>query len=112
MNILEYKGYHATVEYNAEDNDLVGKVVDVKDLILFSADSPKTLIKEFHKTINEYLAICKEAGLNPDKEYKGSFNVRISPSTHRELALIANKNHTSINTCVDEAIKEYLLAQA
>ena len=39
-------------------------------------------------SLDDYLAFCEEVGKSPEKEYKGTFNVRISPERHKEMVLI------------------------
>ena len=58
--------------------------------------------------MDDYLKFCKEVGKEPDKEYKGSFNVRINPDLHKKLAIIAMKNGDTLNTSVEKAIFEYV----
>jgi len=48
--------------------------------------------------------MCKEAGKEPQKSYKGSFNIRISPELHRTAAVIASKEGISLNAFVERAI--------
>jgi predicted HicB family RNase H-like nuclease len=36
-----------------------------------------------------YLEICKEQGNEPEKAFKGTFNVRISPELHQRVAVAA-----------------------
>jgi predicted HicB family RNase H-like nuclease len=41
--------------------------------------------KDFHRAVDEYLALCEEKGEEPEKPFKGSFNIRISPELHKHL---------------------------
>lgn len=107
-NILEYNGYYTKVEYSAEDNVLYGKLEGVIDLVTFESESLATIEKEFHSAVDEYLQFCKETNKQPDKVYKGSFNVRIAPDLHKEVAILANKNHESLNQTVESAIEWYI----
>ena len=54
--------------------------------------------------IDEYLADCKEWNLEPEQPYKGTFNVRISPELHRNIALYAIEHGKSLNAAVEESI--------
>ena len=54
--------------------------------------------------VNEYLADCKERNVEPEKPYKGTFNVRISPELHRNIAVYAIEHRKSLNAAVEEAI--------
>jgi len=54
--------------------------------------------------IDEYLADCKERNIEPEQPYKGTFNVRISPELHRNIAVYAIEHGKSLNAAVEEAI--------
>ena len=90
-SMLEYKGYHATVEYDAEDDIFVGEVFGIADSLNFHGTSVEELKAMFRQSIDNYLELCKQIGKNPEKEFRGSFNVRISPELHRKAALEAEK---------------------
>ena len=47
---------------------------------------------------------CKEKGKQPEKSYRGSFNVRINPDLHRAAALAAAVRKESLNQFVADAI--------
>lgn len=106
--MLTYKGFHGIVQYDADAMILVGKIIGINDLVTFEADTPKDVVKEFRAAVDEYLEFCHEVGKKPEKEYKGSFNVRISPTLHRILALKAAKNGESLNKTVEHAIQQYV----
>ena len=107
-NILEYKGYHTKIVFNSADFVLRGKIEGINDLVDFECEDVKDVEKEFHAAVDDYLEFCKEVGKAPDKEYKGTFNVRISPKLHKELAMLASKNGESLNQTVEKAIQSYV----
>lgn len=107
-NVLEYKGYHAKVQYDADSNTLHGKIEGIKDFVNFEAENIADVENEFHAAVDDYLALCEEIGKSPDKEFRGTFNVRINPALHRELALEADKRDLSMNQLVEKAIDCYL----
>ncbi|MDO5139757.1 MAG: type II toxin-antitoxin system HicB family antitoxin [Oscillospiraceae bacterium] len=107
-NIMEYKGYHTKVSFDAESLTLHGKIEGIRDFVNFEADSLEAVEAEFHSAVDEYLEFCAEVGKTPDKEYRGTFNVRISPALHRELSLEADKKDVSMNQLVENAIEAYL----
>lgn len=110
-NILEYKGYHTRVEYDSEDMVLRGKIEGISDYVDFETEIPANVVAEFHKAVDDYIAFCAEVGKSPEKEYKGTFNVRIDPELHRKIALIAYYNKVSLNTSVEKAISEYVVRE-
>lgn len=107
-NILEYKGYHAKIEFNADSFTIRGKIDGINDYIDFESDSLDRIEFEFHSAVDDYLAFCEEVGKNPEKEYKGSFNVRVTPELHKEAANVAMRNGMSLNSVVERAIQEYI----
>lgn len=110
-NILEYKGYHTRVEFCAEELMLRGKIEGISDLVNFECENIKDIEKEFHEAVDDYLEFCKEVGKEQDKEYKGTFNVRISPELHRKLVNVAMKNGDSLNASVEKAIQGYISSE-
>ena len=111
-NMLEYKGYHTKVEFDSDDFVLRGKIEGINDFVDFECENTKDLEKEFHEAVDDYLEFCKEVGKEPDKEYKGTFNVRISPELHRKLAVLAMEKGDTLNASVEKAIREYVSGQA
>lgn len=103
-NLLSYKKYNGTVEYSKEDNCLFGKVIGIKSLLSYEGDSIKELEQDFQNVINEYLDDCKERNVEPELPYKGTFNIRISPELHRNIAVYAIEHGKSLNAVVEEAI--------
>ena len=103
-SMLEYKGYHASIEYDAEDNIFVGEVFGISDSLNFHGSSVAELNEMFKESIDNYLEICEKIGKNPDKEFKGSFNVRIPPELHKKAALAAAQLKITLNQYVVKAI--------
>lgn len=104
-NLLSYKNYNGSVEYSEEDECLFGKVIGIKSLISYEGNSIQELKQDFQNAIDEYLLDCEERNVQPEKAYRGSFNVRINPDLHRSIALYAIKHGKSLNSAVEEAIK-------
>ena len=75
----------------------------------YEGTNAKELIDDFHNAVETYLEECKQSGKNPEKSYKGSFNVRFSPELHKNAALYALTHNISLNTFVEESIKEALV---
>ena len=101
---MTYKSYIGTVNFNAADEVFHGKINGINDLITFEGQSVKELKKAFHDSVNDYLETCRELGKQPDKTYKGSFNVRISTELHRKATAAAAKKQISLNDFVKKAI--------
>lgn len=103
-SLLSYKNYNGTVEYSREDSCLFGKVVGIKSLLSYEGESVKELEQEFRDVIDEYLEDCRKRNVEPEQPYKGTFNIRISPELHRNIAVYAMEHGKSLNAVVEEAI--------
>ena len=99
-SLLSNKNYNGTVEFSGEDNCLFGKVVGLKSLLSYEGQSIKELKEDFERTVDGYLENCQERGVKPEQPYKGSFNVRISPELHRNIAAYAIEHGKSLNATV------------
>lgn len=108
QNTLKYRGYIGSVEISEEDDVLFGRVLGISDLISYEGKTCDELLADFHDSVDGYLAMCKEEGLEPEVPYKGSFNVRVAPSLHERLARYAIGAGRSLNSCVQEALERYV----
>jgi predicted HicB family RNase H-like nuclease len=106
---MKYKDYYASVEFSDEDGVFYGRVFGINDRITFDGDNAKKLRISFEEAVDGYLEICSQIGKKPEKAYKGTFNVRISPQLHRELAVYSTVHGKTLNSTVEEAIKSYII---
>ena len=111
MKNLEYKGYTGSIEYSKEDGLLYGRVLGIQGLISYEGTTGKELEADFIAAIDSYIADCKQESVAPEKPFKGSFNVRISPKLHRRAALLALEDKMSLNSFVAESIRERIIKE-
>jgi len=109
MDLMEYNGYRSKIEYDAEDSLFVGEVIGISDSLNFHGTSIDELKDNFHNCIDNYLSFCKSIGKNPEKEFKGSFNVRISPDLHKKITIEAARRKLSLNQFVKNALEQSVL---
>ncbi len=84
-NTIEYNGYIGSIEYSSEDKCFFGKLEMIDDLVTFEATTALELEDNFHNAVDSYLETCKDLDREPQKLYKGVFNVRIEPELHRKV---------------------------
>lgn len=108
-SMLEYKSYHATITYDADDEVFVGEVFGVADSLSFHGKSIEELKQMFAKSIDNYLDMCKHIGKEPEKEFKGSFNVRIPSELHKQIALLAAQEKITLNQYVINALSKSVI---
>jgi len=106
--MMEYKGYLAAVEFDDSNNILHGRVVNSGPypIATFEATDTTQLRREFHRSIDEYLAWCVEDGVEPKKPFSGKLNVRLGSDLHEAVARAAAAREVSINSWIVEAVRE------
>lgn len=107
-SVLEYKGYIGSIEFSEEDAVFYGKVQGIRSLISYEGENGKELIKDFHIAVDDYLALCEERGIAPERAYKGTFNIRISPELHKSAAIYAYEHKISLNSVVEKALSGFM----
>jgi len=105
-DILTYKSYIGSVHYSTDDDVFHGKIEGIRDLVTFEGRSVDELKRAFQKAVDDYVEFCRKVGKEPEKPYKGSFNVRISPELHRKAAVKASLSGISLNQFVQKAIEK------
>ena len=85
-----------------------GVIEGINDYVDFQTSNIADVEKEFHCAVDDYLIFCSEVGKEPEREYKGIFNVRIKPELHKKLAFKALEDGDSLNKAVEKAIAVYL----
>lgn len=110
-DVLKYKGYFTKVRFSAEDNVLYGKIEGISSLVMFEAEKASDVERAFREAVDDYLAFCEDNGIEPEKEYRGQFNVRVSPELHKQAAAEAAAEDITLNKLVENALKLYLQSQ-
>ncbi len=108
MDILKFKGYEGTAELDMDRQVCRGKILFIHDLVTYEAKSPTNLQREFEEAVIDYLETCKELEREPQKPFRGLFNVRISPATHRAAVLRAASTGVTLNDFVARSIEANL----
>lgn len=104
METMQYKGFLGSIEISKEDKVLYGKLLHINGLITYEAENLSELEIAFKEAVDDYLADCEEAGLEPQKPCSGVFNVRVKPEKHRQLLFISSVQASTLNALVVEGI--------
>ena len=108
-NLMKYKGYWAEIRYSDEDECFCGKIEGLKNnLIFFEGKTVKELKKDFKEAIDFYLDNCKASGEIPEKQCKGSLNVRLGTELHTKAKMKSIEQNISINELIKNAVMAYL----
>ena len=111
-NTMEYKGYLGSVEFSEEDALFYGKVLGIRALVSYEGNNAQELIADFHGAVDDYLELCAQQCKEPERAYKGSFNVRISPELHKQAVVAAMSHNMTLNSFVESSIAQAVHAGA
>lgn len=112
MNTMSYKGYTARVEYDERDNILVGRLLGIRSIISFHADTVSQLRAEFEAAVQDYLAECKGEGVKPEKPASGKLLLRVPPDVHGKALVAAQASGKSLNQWATELLQSAVQADA
>ena len=101
---MTYKGYTARLEYDERDNIFMGRILGIRSIISFHGETVAQLRAEFELAIKDYLADCKEQGINPDKPASGKLLLRIPAEVHGRAIVTAQAAGKSLNQWATEVL--------
>lgn len=110
MNVMTVEGYQAKIEYDPEIDLFRGEILGLTGGADFYGKNPKELRAGFRKSLEVFLAVCKEKGIEPRRSFSGKFNLRIPPELHEKLAIAAQAEGKSINALAQEALRSRVAA--
>ncbi len=110
MNTMTLDGYSAKIEYDPKLDLFRGEILGLTGGADFYGKNPKELRAEFKRSLQVFLEVCQEKGIEPRRSYSGKFNLRISPELHEKLAIAAQAEGKSINALAQEALQQRIAA--
>jgi predicted HicB family RNase H-like nuclease len=106
MNTMKYRGYTARMTFDAEDKILVGKVMDIKDIIVFHAESVQEFETAFHFAVDDYIRACEKLKQKPEKPASGRLMLRVNPQIHAAAIRKAAHEGQSLNKWAERVIEQ------
>jgi len=104
MNMMNYQGYVARVEYDAEDRIFVGRLAGIKDIVVFHGSTVDELETAFHESVDHYLEVSARTGKPSQKPYSGNLQLRMPPDIHAAAAARAEASGKCLNKWATEII--------
>jgi predicted HicB family RNase H-like nuclease len=110
MNVMTVDNFNAKIEYDPETDRFRGEILGLNGGADFYGKNPRELRSEFKKSLEVFLEVCREKGIEPRRSYSGKFNLRIPPELHEKLAIVAQAEGKSINSLAQEALQQRVAA--
>jgi len=109
-NMMKYKDYYGSVNFNDDDDVFYGRIEFIKALISYEGTDVTSLRKAFQEAVDDYLLLCEESGEKPEKSFKEVFNVKIDQQLHRKLEIEAERTGLSLNALIAQKLSKSITA--
>ena len=106
MNVMNYKGYAARIEYSNEDDCFIGHIAGINDIVGFHGQSVSELHAAFKEAVDDYLDTCQKAKRAPQRPYSGHIMLRVPPEIHAKAAMMAEASGKSLNSWVMDLLSK------
>ena len=104
-NTMSYRGYTASMVFDEEDKIIVGRVLEIDDIISFHGESVTEFELNFYAAINDYIAACAQLGGKPEKPASGKLMLRIAPEVHAAAVKAAARTGVSLNKWAEKVLE-------
>jgi|GEM_PF-172082 len=90
--------------FDAEDKIIVGRVLDIDDIISFHAESVSDFEVNFHSAVDDCVSACEQLGSAPEKPASGKLMLRVPPTVHAAALKAAARSGVSLNKWAEQAL--------
>lgn len=109
-NVMTIDGHQAVISFDPDLGMFRGEFVTLNGSADFYASDIVGLKREARISLNTFLDLCREKGIEPHKRFSGKFVLRVSPDTHEAAALAAQASGKSLNQWVGMLIDQAIHA--
>ena len=105
MNTMSYRGYTARMEFDPDDKIIVGRVLDIDDIITFHGTSVAEFESALNSAVDGYIAACEQLGQAPDKPASGKMMLRVDPAVHAAAVKASARSGQSLNKWAEQVLR-------
>ena len=106
MNHMTYRGYTARMDFDTEDKIIVGRVIDIDDIITFHGSSVVEFEAAFNSAIDSYILACEQLGQAADKPASGRMMLRVNPAVHAAAVKASARSGESLNKWAEKVLDQ------
>jgi predicted HicB family RNase H-like nuclease len=104
-NFMTYRGYTASMSFDPDDKIIVGRVLDIDDIIVFHGASVAEFETNLHTVVDDYIAACEGLGGTPEKPASGKLMLRVAPEVHAAALKAAAHTGVSLNKWAEQVLR-------
>lgn len=103
-NRMTYSGYTARMDFDPDDKIIVGRVIDIDDIITFHGASVAEFEAAFKTAVDGYIHACEQLGQAADKPASGRLMLRFSPVVHAAAVKASARSGQSLNKWAEKVL--------
>ncbi len=111
MNTMVIDGHRAVIKYDDTLEKFRGEFIELNGGAEFYATTVEDLKREGQLSLQTYLDVCREEGIDPHKTYSGKFNLRVHPKLHAATATMAAAESKSLNQYINDLLESMVNAE-
>jgi len=104
---VSYRGYDGSIIRDIEDNVFHGKILGVRDVVIYHGSTPEEAESVFHKAVDEYLGDFEATGQQPPKPF-ASMPAHLPHELQVKAALFAQENDVDVESVLNMALSQFL----
>ena len=105
MNSMCYRGYTARMEFDPDDTIIVGRVLDIDDIISFHGTSVAEFEGALRSAVDAYITACEQLGQAPDTPASGKMMLRVDPAVHAAAVKASARSGQSLNKWAEQVLR-------
>lgn len=110
MNTMTIDNHKALISYDGELGLFRGEFIGLNGGADFYGESIAELEQQGKQSLEVFLMVCKEQGIEPYLTYSGKFVTRLPKELHRQIAETATAKGLSLNQWVNETLSRAVMA--
>jgi predicted HicB family RNase H-like nuclease len=104
---VSYRGYDGSIIHDAGDSVYHGRILGIRDFVLYHGDTPEEAEQIFHQAVDEFLEDCKQRDRQPPKPF-ASFPVNLPHDLQVKAALYAHQHQVELDQVLRMALSQFL----
>lgn len=104
MNNMTYRGYTAQMDFDSEDKIIVGRVIDIDDIITFHGTSVAEFESAFQAAVDAYIFACEQLAQEAEKPASGRLMLRVNPAVHAAAVKASARSGQSLNKWAEKVL--------
>ena len=103
-NRMTYSGYTARMDFDPDDKIIVGRVIDIDDIVTFHGTSVAEFEAAFKTAVDGYIHACEQLEPAADKPASGRLMLRVSPVVHAAAVKASARSGQSLNKWAEKVL--------